>query len=346
MINTLNKYKILFRAILFVSLSGCATLTQKHLQNPYTARCNQLGIVGDLGLEHVITLDNENSSLILPNRFQERVWQHGFTYEEIEIPDFYNRSHYEKNPMEFVSIWNQKAGKTNFVEKQFLTQIPKIDSWEKARYFEALYKAICSSPTKTEELPDNLLNEIGIVKESFAEEQKQWIKTNKNSVKDILEYNDKVRDRRSEQISHEALNKLLDNKVRGYLSKKYPFTKPYLDFNIVSIDGTKAKESFYKLFRALILGRNPNTGFKVELKISSEADKIVWDIENNGEGMIFYFNPFKQSMVVQKVLSRKGLLTSNLDMESSNLAIKQIFPVYWSIPQDSHLDLDFIESIK
>ncbi|WP_235594106.1 hypothetical protein, partial [Leptospira interrogans] len=109
---------------------------------------------------------------------------------------------------------------------------------------------------------------------AFEQENSAWERVNKNSLEEIIEFNRKTPPGKIKDKANEFLVNLLDRKVQIYLEKQFPFIKPYLMNDLIGSNGSKFEYKFYQIFRSSILGKNPETGFKVETNLSQKDGKI------------------------------------------------------------------------
>ncbi len=79
-----------------------------------------------------------------------------------------------------------------------------------------------------------------------------WEKVNKNSLKDIMEFLGNVPDGETKDKAKGFLTDTLDKKVQLYLTKNFPFVKPYLMNDLIDFDGSNFNHTFYQVFRGLL----------------------------------------------------------------------------------------------
>ncbi|EMO25436.1 hypothetical protein LEP1GSC170_0890 [Leptospira interrogans serovar Bataviae str. HAI135] len=136
-------------------------------------------------------------------------------------------------------------------------------------------------------------------------ETSNWKKVNKSSLKDIIEFLRNVPDGEMKNKANDFLVNLLNKKVQTYLERQFPFVKPYLMNDLIDFDGSNFNHTFYQVFRGLILGRNPESGFKIETHLSQKDGKIIWRIDSKSETHFLYFSPYKKNMTLEKIISKK-----------------------------------------
>ncbi|WP_061231410.1 hypothetical protein [Leptospira interrogans] len=183
-------------------------------------------------------------------------------------------------------------------------------------------------------------------------ELSEWEKMNKNSVRDLVHYLQKVSDKEIEKQAEGVLNNLLDKKVQTHLANRYPFIKPYLMNDLIGSNGSKFEYKFYQIFRSSILGKNPETGFKVETNLSQKDEKIVWRIEGTKEILFFYFSPYKKNITLEKIVHAKNGFEETIDSEEAYLVgkglfgQKGVFDTYSDYPTYEYTDIEFLEKVK
>ncbi|MDI7219671.1 hypothetical protein QMN07_19525 [Leptospira santarosai] len=173
-----------------------------------------------------------------------------------------------------------------------------------------------------------------------------WEKVNKNSLKDIIEFLRNVPDGEMKNKANDFLVNLLNKKVQTYLEKQFPFIKPYLMNDLVDFDGSNFGHKFYQVFRGLILGINPESGFKVETHLSQKDGKIIWRIDSKSETHFLYFNPYKKNMTLEKIVSMKNGYEENLNSQETYILGKYIFNIFAEFPTYSHTDVEFLDKIN
>ncbi|AVV49252.1 hypothetical protein [Leptospira santarosai] len=174
-----------------------------------------------------------------------------------------------------------------------------------------------------------------------------WEKVNKNSLKDIMEFLGNVPDGETKDKAKDFLTDTLDKKVQLYLTKNFPFVKPYLMNDLVDFDGSNFGHKFYQVFRGLILGINPESGFKVETHLSQKDGKIIWRIDSKSETHYFlYFNPYKKNMTLEKIISKKNGYEENLNSQETYILGKNIFDMFAEFPTYNHTDVEFLDKIN
>ncbi|EMO86181.1 hypothetical protein LEP1GSC070_0448 [Leptospira santarosai str. AIM] len=173
-----------------------------------------------------------------------------------------------------------------------------------------------------------------------------WEKVNKNSLKDIMEFLENVPDGEIKDKAKGFLTDALDKKVQLYLTKNFPFVKPYLMNDLIDFDGSNFNHTFYQVFRGLIIGRNPESGFKVETHLSQKDGKIIWRIDSKSETHFLYFNPYKKNMTLEKIVSMKNGYEENLNSQETYILGKYIFNMFSEFPTYNHTDVEFLDKIN
>ncbi|EQA44985.1 hypothetical protein LEP1GSC050_4151 [Leptospira broomii serovar Hurstbridge str. 5399] len=220
---------------------------------------------------------------------------------------------------DLADIYQQKS-----VYDKLDEEIPPIVHAESLKYFP-----------NTGKEKENIENDKG--------ENEAWKKINKKSIKAILAF---LKGAKSEKVISEAnslKSNLLDQKVKSFLSSKYPFAKKYFDSIVYYPDGETSESQFYHLFRSYILGINPETGFKALPIIKEKGGEVVWLIADGEEGIYLHFRPFKNRMVLSKITQKKGPLEFPIEEKSYNFVASQLFSSGWNFPNDDNLDMGFIE---
>ncbi|UOG39132.1 hypothetical protein MAL08_07605 [Leptospira noguchii] len=173
-----------------------------------------------------------------------------------------------------------------------------------------------------------------------------WEKVNKSSLKDIIEFLRNVPDGEMKNKANDFLVNLLNKKVQTYLERQFPFVKPYLMNDLVDFDGSNFNHTFYQVFRGLILGRNPESGFKIETQLSQKDGKIIWRIDSKSETHFLYFSPYKKNMTLEKIISKKNGYEENLNSQETYILGKNIFDMFAEFPTYSHTDVEFLDKIN
>ncbi|MDI7175384.1 hypothetical protein [Leptospira santarosai] len=179
-------------------------------------------------------------------------------------------------------------------------------------------------------------------------ETSSWEKVNKSSLKDIIEFLRNVPDGEMKNKANDFLVNLLNKKVQTYLERQFPFVKPYLMNDLVDFDGSNFNHTFYQVFRGLILGRNPESGFKIETQLSQKDGKIIWRIDSKSETgvLYFYFSPYKKNMTLEKIISKKNGYEENLNSQETYILGKNIFDMFAEFPTYNHTDVEFLDKIN
>lgn len=148
--------------------------------------------------------------------------------------------------------------------------------------------------------------------------------------------------------ANDFLVNLLNKKVQTYLEKQFPFVKPYLMNDLVDFEGSNFNHTFYQVFRGLILGRNPESGFKIETELSQKDGKIIWRIDSKSETgvLYFYFSPYKKNMTLEKIISKKNGYEENLNSQETYILGKNIFDMFAEFPTYNHTDVEFLDKIN
>ncbi len=173
-----------------------------------------------------------------------------------------------------------------------------------------------------------------------------WEKVNKNSLAEIIEFNRNVPDGEMENKANKFLVNLLDKKVQTYLERQFPFAKPYLMNDLVDFDGSDFGHKFYEVFRGLILGINPESGFKVETHLSQKDGKIIWRIDSKSETHFLYFSPYKKNMTLEKIISKKNGYEENLNSQETYILGKNIFNMFAKFPTYNYTDIEFLDKVN
>ncbi|EMS87759.1 hypothetical protein [Leptospira noguchii] len=173
-----------------------------------------------------------------------------------------------------------------------------------------------------------------------------WEKVNKSSLKDIIEFLRNVPDGEMKNKANDFLVNLLNKKVQTYLERQFPFVKPYLMNDLVDFDGSNFNHTFYQVFRGLILGRNPESGFKIETQLSQKDGKIIWRIDSKSETHFLYFSPYKKNMTLEKIISKKNGYEENLNSQETYILGKNIFDMFAEFPTYNHTDVEFLDKIN
>ncbi|EMS88636.1 hypothetical protein [Leptospira noguchii] len=181
---------------------------------------------------------------------------------------------------------------------------------------------------------------------SETETSTNWKKVNKSSLKDIIEFLRNVPDGEMKNKVNDFLVNLLNKKVQTYLERQFPFVKPYLMNDLVDFDGSNFNHTFYQVFRGLILGRNPESGFKIETHLSQKDGKIIWRIDSKSETHFLYFSPYKKNMTLEKIISKKNGYEENLNSQETYTLGKYIFNMFAEFPTYNHTDVEFLDKIN
>ncbi len=177
-------------------------------------------------------------------------------------------------------------------------------------------------------------------------ETSNWKKVNKSSLKDIIEFLRNVPDGEMKNKANDFLVNLLNKKVQTYLERQFPFVKPYLMNDLIDFDGSNFNHTFYQVFRGLILGRNPESGFKIETHLSQKDGKIIWRIDSKSETHFLYFSPYKKNMTLEKIISKKNGYEENLNSQETYTLGKYIFNMFAEFPTYNHTDVEFLDKIN
>ncbi|EMO92286.1 hypothetical protein LEP1GSC109_1300 [Leptospira interrogans str. UI 13372] len=122
--------------------------------------------------------------------------------------------------------------------------------------------------------------------------------------------------------------------------------------DLIGSNGSKFEYKFYQIFRSSILGKNPETGFKVETNLSQKDEKIVWRIEGTKEILFFYFSPYKKNITLEKIVHAKNGFEETIDSEEAYLVgkglfgQKGVFDTYSDYPTYEYTDIEFLEKVK
>ncbi|UOG50030.1 hypothetical protein [Leptospira noguchii] len=208
-----------------------------------------------------------------------------------------------------------------------------------------ILKKIAPNIAKTLTELENERSKVLAVK-SETETSTNWKKVNKSSLKDIIEFLRNVPDGEMKNKANDFLVNLLNKKVQTYLERQFPFVKPYLMNDLIDFDGSNFNHTFYQVFRGLILGRNPESGFKIETHLSQKDGKIIWRIDSKSETHFLYFSPYKKNMTLEKIISKKNGYEENLNSQETYTLGKYIFNMFAEFPTYNHTDVEFLDKIN
>ncbi|MDO6384140.1 hypothetical protein [Leptospira santarosai] len=220
---------------------------------------------------------------------------------------------------------------------------PETHNFE-SRNASRILKKIAPNIAKTLAELENERSKILAVKSET--ETSSWDKVNKSSLKDIMEFLRNVPDGEMKDKAKDLLTETLDKKLQLYLTKNFPFVKPYLMSDLIDIDGSNFNHTFYQVFRGLILGRNPESGFKVETHLSQKDGRIIWRIDVKNETHFLYFNPYKKNMTLEKIISKKDGYEESLSAQETYVFGKHIFDTFGAFPEHSHTDIEFLDKVR
>ncbi|WP_061248926.1 hypothetical protein [Leptospira noguchii] len=225
------------------------------------------------------------------------------------------------------------------------TRKPEKHDFE-SRNAGRILKKIAPNIAKTLTELENERSKVLAVKSET--ETSSWEKVNKSSLKDIIEFLRNVPDGEMKNKANDFLVNLLNKKVQTYLERQFPFVKPYLMNDLVDFDGSNFNHTFYQVFRGLILGRNPESGFKIETHLSQKDGKIIWRIDSKSETgvLYFYFSPYKKNMTLEKIISKKNGYEENLNSQETYILGKNIFDMFAEFPTYNHTDVEFLDKIN
>ncbi|EMN46809.1 hypothetical protein LEP1GSC086_1122 [Leptospira weilii str. LNT 1234] len=233
-----------------------------------------------------------------------------------------------------------------FVFYNIFTLSSEIEDYKKTKFLKLLNAIAPNIANSTLKIENENKPKIAERLEK-QKELSEWEKVNKNSVRDIVHFLQKVNDKEIEKQADEFLNNVLDKKVQTHLASHYPFIKPYLKNMVLDWNGEPAgKYQFFQIFTRLVLEKNSETGFKQDVKLSQKDGKIIWEIEYVGDTDLLYFVPDKNYIVLEKI-SRGGV---PLDLYSENAkGLWRVYALYGrfsSYPLWKDLDIDFLDSFK
>uniref|UniRef100_UPI000774C0D3 hypothetical protein n=1 Tax=Leptospira interrogans TaxID=173 RepID=UPI000774C0D3 len=160
-----------------------------------------------------------------------------------------------------------------FVFYNIFTFSSEKEDYDKTDYLNLLNNISPNIAKTTLKIENKIKAEI-VERLQKQKEVSEWEKVNKNSVRDLVHYLQNANEGELKDQAKEFLNNLLDRKVQIYLENRYPFIKPYLMNDLIGSNGSKFEYKFYQIFRSSILGKNPETGFKVETNLSQKDGKI------------------------------------------------------------------------
>ncbi|MFA4793250.1 hypothetical protein Q2296_01075 [Leptospira kirschneri] len=230
-----------------------------------------------------------------------------------------------------------------FIYNVYALQFKEGDKFKAPNAYRILMNIGPNIAKTVSELENELNKETSITSEK---ESSEWEKVNKNSLTEIIEFNKRTPPGTIQNKANEFLTNLLDKKVQRYLEQNFPFVKPYLFNEVIDFEGSKFGYQFYQVFRTLILGKNPETGFKLEINLSEKDGKIIWKIDTLNEIHFLTFSPYKKNITLQRIISRGKILEKTLSAQETYLVGKNIFDMFSEFPTYNFTDIEFIEKIK
>ncbi|EKO32017.1 hypothetical protein [Leptospira santarosai] len=273
-----------------------------------------------------------NACILIPCRFSN---EYSLTLQYVVDSDVKKEEEYKENktlwvwlPLGFYNLFTSKSDRNEFLNSGF------------RRILTDVGPNIANSVMELEKENKHLLNE------KHSKENSEWEKVNKNSLKEIIEFNKKAPPSETKDKAKVFLSDMLDKKVQLYLTKNFPFVKSYLMNDLIDIDGSHFEHKFYHIFRGPILGRNPDSGFKVETHLSQKDGKIIWRIDAKNETHSLYFIPYKKNMTLEKIISKKDGSDDSLSAQETYVFGKHIFDTFGGFPEYSHTDIEFLEKVR
>ncbi|OMI16897.1 hypothetical protein [Leptospira weilii] len=237
-----------------------------------------------------------------------------------------------------------------FIFYNIFTLSSEIEDYKKTKFLKLLNAIAPNIANSTLKIENENKPKIAERLEK-QKELSEWEKVNKNSVRDIVHFLQKVNDKEIEKQADEFLNNVLDKKVQTHLASHYPFIKPYLKNMVLDWNGEPAgKYQFFQIFTRLVLEKNSETGFKQDVKLFQKNGKIIWEIEYDGETNLLYFVPYKNNITLEKISRKSDLIEVALDLYSVNAKgpwrVYALYGRFSAYPLWKDLDIDFLDSFK
>ncbi|EMM72628.1 hypothetical protein M9Y82_17060 [Leptospira weilii] len=244
-----------------------------------------------------------------------------------------------------------------FVLYNIFTFSSENEEYDKTEYLNLLNNISPNIAKSTLEIENKIKPKVAEHLLEKRKELSEWEKVNKNSVRDIVHFLQKVRDKEIEKKAEEFLNNLLDKKVQTHLASSFPFIKPYLNNMVLYPNGDPAGETqFFQIFTRLVLEKDFETGFKQDVKVIHKNGKIIWEITYDGETNLLYFVPYKNNITLEKISRKSDLIELTLDTNFEQRGVgnkgeglfraARLYGRFIQYPLWKDLDMDFLDSFK
>ncbi|TGM04703.1 hypothetical protein EHQ86_10920 [Leptospira yasudae] len=231
------------------------------------------------------------------------------------------------------------------------------EDYDKTEYLNLLNNISPNIAKSTLEIENKIKPKVA---EHLLEKQRElseWERVNKKSLRNIVHFLQKVRDKEIEKQAEEFLNNLLDKKIQTHLANRFPFIKPYLKNILLHPNGDPAGETqFFQIFTRLVLEKDSETGFKQDVKLFQKNGKIIWEISYDGETNLLYFLPYKNNITLEKISRKSDLIEVTLDTNFEQRGVgnkgeglfraARLYGRFIPYPLWKDLDVDFLDSTK
>jgi len=246
----------------------------------------------------------------------------------------------------FDVLYTYPKGKTEITRKVFYT----INSNDKSKIHPIFHNYISKIGfiPKEYQYPGKILIHDESILESIKQDINQtqnneldiWNNTNKNSIKEVVEFIKTAKNEKSRIIATETLHNLLDSKTKAYILKYNKKYSKYSDSNIINEDGMPYCK-LYEFIRINVVAINPASGTKLSYKIVDNTNyKDGFDLIGS-DGSVEYicsFKPYKNNIVIMN-------MSMNSDSRGWPYKFQLLVNTFNAYPDINNIDIDLIDKL-
>ncbi|TGK26078.1 hypothetical protein [Leptospira stimsonii] len=233
-----------------------------------------------------------------------------------------------------------RSGKVIFLSLDYVFNALDLTTEHYYLEFKNLYSQICDGPIPFEDR---------IAINASKIESKRVIESLKNkNIREIISLIESTKDEKFQKELNVEKEKLLDLKVKKFLSDKFPFARKYLENNILLRDGDETNLKLFEVMRISVLGKNPKTGLKVLPVLYEKENRLVYLIQPSESdlGICIYFREYNGNLIVEKVTEKMNGIEKSMNPKVDQRMAYKLLSDGSDFPIDSFLDIELISKIR
>ncbi|PJZ29474.1 hypothetical protein CH378_12335 [Leptospira kmetyi] len=231
-----------------------------------------------------------------------------------------------------------KDGSVIFVDQDYVFNALEISTEKSLATFKTIYSQVCAGPIPFED--KNAINAKNL-------ERVKTIESFKNKdIRELISIISQIKDEAYLKELNLQKEIILDKKVKRYIQARFPFSKKYLEYDILFRDGEESNLKFFEIMRTGVLGKNPKTGFKILPVLLERENRLVYIFQNEQTGVSIYFREYNGKLIVDKVSERNNGIEKVINTSVDQRFASRIFNDGSEFPIDSYLDFELIDKTK